>query len=438
MKNEIVSFFFAALMTLTTTGAWAQKQVDGVYQIGSADDLTGFATLVNGGGVSASAALTSDIDMSGLEWTGMTGYTGQFDGNGKCIRNLAGPLFAQTGDGVTIKNLTLEGAISRDEGSNFGAFIADHQGTNLTMVNCVNKTDVSAPASANVGGFVGRLYNGSAAATFRFTDCVNDGAVTGADATGGFVGIDETNNTGWGLYFTNCTNNGNITGAVGTGGFFGQSYHAEPTTYSFNNGNVTSTSEGAGGIAGYVRRSQQLIENFVNTGAVSAVNSAGGFVGAEWRSGAPQFIINIHDSYNAGTVSVTGNSAGGFVGKQLGSSSSYTNVYNSWNIGKISGGESAAFMGHGKISRFYNCFNTGAVEGTSTSAVFLAWSEYGFEARNCWNIGEVGIVAAKADNVKRATAIYDLSGCKVADVNAQNGKLPKGIYVVNGKKLLVR
>ena len=35
-------------------------------------------------------------------------------------------------------------------------------------------------------------------------------------------------------------------------------------------------------------------------------------------------------------------------------------------------------------------------------------------------------------------AVYDLSGRQIANDKWQNGKLPKGIYIVNGKKVLIR
>ncbi len=42
----------------------------------------------------------------------------------------------------------------------------------------------------------------------------------------------------------------------------------------------------------------------------------------------------------------------------------------------------------------------------------------------------------KADDLNKG-AVYDLSGRKVADRKSLNGKLPKGIYIKDGKKIVL-
>ena len=51
-----------ALLSAVGTAAWALEKVDGVYQIGTAEDLKAFAELVNGTEPAANAVLTADID----------------------------------------------------------------------------------------------------------------------------------------------------------------------------------------------------------------------------------------------------------------------------------------------------------------------------------------------------------------------------------------
>ena len=51
-----------AIMMVFSMSAYALDKKDGVYQIGTADDLEEFAALVNGGEVYANAVLTADID----------------------------------------------------------------------------------------------------------------------------------------------------------------------------------------------------------------------------------------------------------------------------------------------------------------------------------------------------------------------------------------
>ena len=111
MKKRILSIVLTLCMVLmlvpTTafaegiTPATPQTDTDGVYQIGTAEELYGFAQLVNNGNTSASAVLTADIivnkgvlkadgnladDTSGFtSWTPIGNsysnkYTGKFDG----------------------------------------------------------------------------------------------------------------------------------------------------------------------------------------------------------------------------------------------------------------------------------------------------------------------------------------------------------------------
>ena len=63
-KSRLKAWLSLAVMWLVSSNAWALDQKDGVYQIGSADDLAAFAELVNGGETAIDAVLTADIDYS--------------------------------------------------------------------------------------------------------------------------------------------------------------------------------------------------------------------------------------------------------------------------------------------------------------------------------------------------------------------------------------
>ena len=65
--KQYISLFLAALMCMAGMNAWAlEPNANGVYEIGSAQDLVDFATLVNDGQNSAGAVLTADIDMASI------------------------------------------------------------------------------------------------------------------------------------------------------------------------------------------------------------------------------------------------------------------------------------------------------------------------------------------------------------------------------------
>lgn len=115
--------------------SWAlDKNEDGVYQIGSAQDLVDFAAIVNDAAkanpaskTSINAVLTADIDMEGVEFDPICrhidndgtwntyGYGGVFDGQGHEISNLSintnceAGLFGRTRDGE-VRNLGIRNA----------------------------------------------------------------------------------------------------------------------------------------------------------------------------------------------------------------------------------------------------------------------------------------------------------------------------------------
>ena len=68
MKNLIKKMFAMALVCLASVSAFAIEPVDGVYQIGSAQDFKEFADLVNADGRQHQfhAVVTADFTVDGL------------------------------------------------------------------------------------------------------------------------------------------------------------------------------------------------------------------------------------------------------------------------------------------------------------------------------------------------------------------------------------
>ena len=118
MRKKLLNACLLTMMMVTSTTAWALSQVDGVYQIGTAEDLKAFADLVNGGDTYACAVLTADIDY-GIEST-MIGmdmpdgntywYNGRFDGQGHTVKLNMFP--AQNGAAL-FQNVGYQGRITR-------------------------------------------------------------------------------------------------------------------------------------------------------------------------------------------------------------------------------------------------------------------------------------------------------------------------------------
>ena len=176
-----------ALIPFTLLGihASAIEQIDGVYQISTAEDMTAFAELVNAGEATANAVLTHDIDFS--EYNVMlgdgTGYAGTFDGQGHTVTinqghtvtiNISGGedgvnyvAFVRELDGGTIQNLILKGNLA--SASLFAGGIVGHTKINTdarnvirNVVSEVNMTQTGPNGQygdVGFGGFVGHIQN---------------------------------------------------------------------------------------------------------------------------------------------------------------------------------------------------------------------------------------------------------------------------------------
>ena len=135
-------------------------QVDGVYQIGTAEELAWFAAKVNDGtAAAANAVLTADIDLNNKEWTPIGNddnpYEGTFDGADHRVSNLSitkGGVYAALfgyASGGAIKNITVSGKIaidgytdySSDLGYIYAAGVVGWACANLD--NCHNEVDVN-------------------------------------------------------------------------------------------------------------------------------------------------------------------------------------------------------------------------------------------------------------------------------------------------------
>ena len=248
------------------------KQVDGEYQIYTADDLKEFAAIVNGtDGTStdsdANAKLMNDIDLSSVcsekngTWTPIgtssNPYSGNFNGNGKTI------------SGLYIKNTSS----ANDQGL-FGYLSTDGDNTGT-----VQNLSVSGSVSGYlyVGGVVG--YNGG-----NVINCTFSGSVSGVSLVGGVVGWNISSGN-----VENCYNTGTVTGSDSpVGGVVG--VNSGNVENCYNTGSVTSNSNTSdvGGVGGVVGENSGIVKNCYNTGSVSVSGnrSVGGVVGYNDGSGS--------------------------------------------------------------------------------------------------------------------------------------------------------
>ncbi len=221
-KNLLFMFLSMACLWIGCPRAFALDQVDGVYQIGNAQELEDFSNMVASGNGAVSGALTADIDMAGVAHqpigTVSSPFSGSFDGQQHFIRNMSLDLpeqeyvglFGVLNDGAYIKNVIIDWSCFVS-GKRFVAGIAGgtNGGGTVTFENCGNEASIGA-AEENAAGICG--VSMSSACGIRLLNCFNTGGISGnreCAALCGWVG-----NTG--SVITNCYNAGFVIGMDGT------------------------------------------------------------------------------------------------------------------------------------------------------------------------------------------------------------------------------
>lgn len=348
MKRRIMALILSFIMligmlptealadTITST-AWdgttvtePQKDRDGVYQIGTAEELAWFAGLINGTlddveqNMEASAVLTGDIDLNNQAWTPIGNmknsniFKGKFDGKEYAISGLNVPgntystnnmytgLFGNA-CGATISNLTIKGKITA-KGSFVGG-IAGKAYSKSKIENCVSYVNITVEEGTNiscVGGIAGNLTSATV------ENCINYGDVSSLAAkTGGIAGILNS-----GSNAKNCGNNGMIavSGCEYTGGIAGSinSYSDEAKISDcYNTGMVISNGSKTAGIVGSIETAKVGVVNSYNLGTV--IGTAGKAAGlAGFNAGT------IEKSYTVGSLKLAGSDIGNVVGKTTG------------------------------------------------------------------------------------------------------------------------
>ena len=233
---------------------------NGWYAISTAEELYGFAKLVNGGTTSANGVLTADIvvnenvltadgELNGTpkySWIPIgasKNFTGNFDGQGHTIR------------GLYFNNTNSSG------GHFVGLFglVGVGTGNNIASVSNVGIVDSYFKAYQSVGAICGFC------AKARISNCYNAGTIIGINGQGWIGGIcgDGSNSQNNRSYIINCYNTGMVKGnADRVGGICGR---ANDITNCYNTGLVIGDKGYVGGVVGSVLSSgsdgESLIAN---------------------------------------------------------------------------------------------------------------------------------------------------------------------------------
>ena len=234
----------------------------GNYTVTSAEGLKNIAKLVNEEwNLSIDITLTSDIDLSGIDWTPIGidynhQYTGTFDGGDHTITGLTvtgsdqyAGLFGYIDTGGKVKDVTLEDV--KIESNHSSGYVGGVAGWSYgTLENCSVSGSVSGSgSSSDVGGVVGYQMGGS------ITGCSSSATVKGTQRAGGMAGA-----TNSGASLTGCYATGDVTlvsndiGTCYAGGVVGNNGSSSTLKACYAWGSVTgSKSSGTvyvGGVTG--------------------------------------------------------------------------------------------------------------------------------------------------------------------------------------------
>ncbi len=169
-----------------------QQDDEGYYLIGNAAELEKFSDMVANGGQSADnkAKLTADIDMEGVTHTPIGGgandsnkFNSVFDGQGHTISNLTScsredntGLFSWVRGSSVIKNIIIDETCSFSGTNHVAAFVGKIQaGDVVTIENCTNKASVTASGN-HAAAFVGKSFTTGLRTVLN--NCGNAGTVT--------------------------------------------------------------------------------------------------------------------------------------------------------------------------------------------------------------------------------------------------------------------
>ena len=185
MKRITTYLLFSMLFCLTSIRAFALERVDGVYQIGNADELLEFSQIVNSGENDAKAVLTANIDMSGKTWTPIGDddhrFVGTFDGQYHVIDHLVFEgtdkvgIFGVVSGGCFIKNLTAGPNNVIKGNSMVGGIIGCSAGSEWVTLENVGHEGYVEGSGNNCCAFFGVVLNGGPAT--RMINCYNTGNI---------------------------------------------------------------------------------------------------------------------------------------------------------------------------------------------------------------------------------------------------------------------
>ena len=230
---------------------------------------------LNGSSAGTEARLTSDIDLSGVDWTPFD-FNGTLIGDGYGITGLNDSLFATLYGGAHDLQLEVDIAVDYTGSSIINVGALAQKLSNGAVKNVALSGRIISRGAVNIGGLIGDLIG-----SCSITDCANYASisgtgVSGGGTTGGILGVANTGNTL--NEFSGNINYGSVSGPH-VGGLIG--YIAVTATLSdcTNYGDISGTTQYCGGIVGQATK-QITIDGCVSRGEIINENGGGKYVGS--------------------------------------------------------------------------------------------------------------------------------------------------------------
>lgn len=460
-----------------------QKDGDNYYQIGNAAQWKQFASIINNGSnAAANAKMTADINLGNdktMVGTNSSYYQGVFDGQGHTItinfevtENYLG-LFRYI-SGATIKNLHATGTISTSYYGFAGGIVGVASGA-CVIQNCQSSVNIQSTivdGEGILGGFVACTAPENSGATLNINDCLFNGSMNGPSTKtcSGFVAWRYDGNTVnisnsiflptsanvhstysacfVGHYATSLTNcyHKTVIGTVQGDEATAANLSDGTTTTALNNGRLNGpwVQDAVSG--------EPRLDVFMTTTSLTANEGKTGEYWSTYYNGAKSCIADANTTVYTGALngdkidltevadktipagnavilkstaanitltktSATGTLAGNGL---MGTDADLVNPGNAYCLSKNASG----------VVGFYKFTASGTIPAHRAYIVIpsSARSFYGFDDDDTTSLEEVPVTLESEED----SALYDLTGRMVT------GQPRKGIYVRNGKKIIIK
>lgn len=365
MFKKSLSIVLAVIMTLScmsamlfTASAETTPEGTGITSLSQITDMNGKYYLTGNIGSADALSATTVSDT----------FAGTLDGNGKTIYTSV-PLFEELGEGATIKNLTINGEITKTFtadgaiGSVAEQTAQDANGGVITLENVTSNVNITfsvsrgtSKATTAIGGFIGDLQ-----CVINAKNCVNNGALTMTGQTaanssaiyfGGMIGRVQNITSSDRSQYVGCVNNGDITCDfrfedrwILVGGMLGYNKEAVSFVGCTNNGDIAvddhgqgTTEEQAGKVAGMLAYNNVTSAceyiNCKNTGDLSGARIIGGISALDKAPGIVKGCVNEGNItvVDAGDSKKNYAVAGGMIASPASSSIIFEDCVNAGNV----------------------------------------------------------------------------------------------------------